>query len=126
MNKRKQSFGLRAALLGWERSTAKVKVGAALVTRNQVVVACNKDRGAAKAARWYPYPENNTHAEWNLFSHTNADTKIKGVVYVARKLKDGTFGLARPCVSCRAYLKSLGIKKVVFTVSKDEVQEERL
>lgn len=39
-------------------------------------------------------------------------------LYVVRVLRDGTWGLAKPCHFCEKRLRDQGIKKVVYTVTK--------
>jgi deoxycytidylate deaminase len=125
---KKLPIGLRVALLALERSKSKVKMGAALIYSNgRIVAACNNDKSSPGASRWYKYYEAGTHAEYNLISRSMLnELPIKGVCFVARLLANGEFGLARPCSSCRAMLRGLGIRKIVFTVTKDQYQEERL
>lgn len=46
---------------------------------------------------------------------------LKGcTLYVARKRNDGKWGLARPCEACRAAMKDMGIKVVVYTTDEYE------
>jgi len=128
MNKKiKLSFGMRAAKLGMERANKNLdfRVGAALVSKGHVIIACNQYKTAPAVRRWYKY-EDQSHAEWNLFSHTDAKTRVKGVVFVYRELADGTFGLARPCKYCLKFLKSIGIRAVVYTGYGEEIIKERL
>ncbi len=42
------------------------------------------------------------------------------VAYVARVLKDGSIGCARPCKSCRVKLRSRGVIDAFFTVGPNE------
>lgn len=36
-------------------------------------------------------------------------------IFVSRKMKDGSFGLSKPCEVCNAAIKLAGIKKVFYT-----------
>ena len=47
----------------------------------------------------------------------------KCVVYTSRKLKSGEPALARPCPSCMAYIKELGIRQVVYTTENGYASE---
>lgn len=38
-------------------------------------------------------------------------------LYVARVLKDGSIGMAKPCAGCVEALKAFGVEKVVYTLS---------
>ena len=46
-------------------------------------------------------------------------------VYTYRELKDGSLSLSRPCESCLAFMKQLGIKRICYT-TPDGYAEERL
>jgi pyrimidine deaminase RibD-like protein len=39
------------------------------------------------------------------------------ILYVYRVKKDGSPGLARPCVSCLAALRKYGVKRVVYSIN---------
>jgi tRNA(Arg) A34 adenosine deaminase TadA len=41
-------------------------------------------------------------------------------VYVARVKRDGSLGMAKPCVHCMAALKSRGVEMVYWTVSNNK------
>src|SRR3972149_3862611 len=51
------------------------------------------------------------HAEARLMRKVD----MGSVVYVARVLRSGGWGMAKPCPQCHALLKSKGVKKVFFT-----------
>lgn len=46
-------------------------------------------------------------------------------LYTFRRKKDGSFGMSRPCPRCMKVIKSLGIKKLVYS-TEDGVAKERL
>lgn len=71
------------------------------------------------------------HAE--LDALIGADyANIRGsTIYVVRRKKNMDFGLARPCASCEALLKSYGIKKVVYSInapliSNNQYEQEKM
>lgn len=43
-----------------------------------------------------------------------------GIAYVARVKRDGTYGNARPCATCRIIMRSKGIVKAYYTLSDRE------
>ena len=47
-------------------------------------------------------------------------------VVVARALNCGGWGLARPCAACRAAMRDMGIKEVIYTTEKDGFAKEYL
>lgn len=79
-----------------------------------VVTACNlasKDK------------EPRAHAEARL----SRKLDVGSVVYVARVLRDGTFGLARPCPGCMRILRAKGVDRVFFTTGRcNDVASERV
>lgn len=67
------------------------------------------------------------HAEIHALSQIkNLDIDWNKVsVYTYRIMKSKEFGLAKPCKSCMAYIKSLGIKHICYTTN-DGFAHERL
>lgn len=66
-----------------------------------------------------------SHAEVNLYRkirYLDIDFS-KITVYVYRELKNGELALAKPCPACEQALRSLGIKKVAYTVDGGYVSE---
>lgn len=47
-------------------------------------------------------------------------------VYVARLLRDGTWGLAKPCEVCMGLLVQAGVRRVVWTTGPGEGDGVRL
>ena len=119
-------YGLRAAKIGSEKSKAEpFKVGAALIFKNNIVIAWNDTKGSPGAARWYPYPSEGTHAEFRLFTNYLLERlPIRGTVYIYRVLANGTTASAKPCISCRNMLTTLGIKRIVYTDYNNTFVEE--
>ena len=63
-----------------------------------------------------PVPMRAMHAEYRVTKKINYDA----VVYVARVLRDGSYGTAMPCASCMKALKMKRVKKVYFTISNND------
>ena len=63
-----------------------------------------------------PVPTREMHAEYRLTKKLDYDA----VVYVARVLKNGEYGLAMPCASCLKAMKCKSVKKIYFTISNDD------
>jgi tRNA(Arg) A34 adenosine deaminase TadA len=61
-------------------------------------------------------PEPEAHAEARLAKKLDWGA----TVYVARILRDGTMGLARPCKNCMAALRWKGVKIVYYSISNIE------
>ena len=67
------------------------------------------------------------HAEIHALSqvaHLDIDWS-RVSIYTYRKMKSREHGMARPCPSCMAYIKSLGIKEINYTTD-DGFASERL
>lgn len=124
---RELPFGLRLAKLGMRKSPYKIKVGASLIDKSKYIISWNQKKTCPSVKREHGYKyENMSHAEFNLFSHSNEIIgKVKGTVYVYRELADGSLAMSRPCTSCLSYLKKLGIKKVVYT-TYGSFEEEKI
>ena len=65
------------------------------------------------------------HAEINCINsirHLNINfSKVK--LYIYRIRNDQPFGLSRPCLSCMAAIKDLGIKDIYYTTNDGYVHE---
>lgn len=45
-------------------------------------------------------------------------------LYIYREFKSGNLALARPCASCEALIRSLGIRNIYYTGSQSYISEE--
>lgn len=61
-------------------------------------------------------PTREMHAEYRVSKKLDYDA----VVYVARVLRGGSFGMAMPCADCLKALKMKRVKRVYFTISDDD------
>ena len=104
----------------------KIHVGCVAVYQGQVIglgCNCNKTHPTQKYYNKYrEYSEQllpKLHAEINCINqirHLNINfSKVK--LYIYRIRKDQPFGLARPCPSCMAAIKDLGIRYVYYTTN---------
>jgi tRNA(Arg) A34 adenosine deaminase TadA len=71
-----------------------------------------------------PWVRCSRHAEQNMLAM--APNLAGATVYVARRRRDGTEALARPCHSCHAILVAAGVRQVVFTIAPGVMGIERL
>lgn len=44
-------------------------------------------------------------------------------LYIVRITRDGTKGIARPCIACMNYIKKLGIRKIYYTTEYGYAEE---
>ena len=63
--------------------------------------------------------------EEKMFLHAELQAVLRSrdkeihTIYVARVLKDDTISLAKPCKACSQMLKSFGVQKVIYTITKE-------
>ena len=63
--------------------------------------------------------------EEKMFLHAELQAVLRSrdkeihTIYVARVLKDDTISLAKPWKACEQMLKSFGVQKVVYTITKE-------
>lgn len=112
----------------------KQHVGCIAVYQGQVIglgCNCNKTHPTQKYYNQYRKRSDGMlpklHAEIsciNQIKHLDINfSKVK--LYIYRIRKDQPFGLARPCPSCMAAIKDLGIKNIYYTTN-DGFSYERL
>ena len=112
----------------------KQHIGCVAVYQGQVIglgCNCNKTHPAQKFYNKYRNPSDSLlpklHAEiscLNQIKHLNINfAKVK--LYIYRICKDQPFGLSRPCPSCMAAIKDLGIRDIYYTTN-DGYSYERL
>lgn len=111
----------------------KIHIGCVAVYQGQVIgLGCNanKTHPMQKFYNRYRQQPNNLlpklHAEiscLNQIKHLNINfTKVK--LYIYRIRKDQPYGMARPCPSCMAAIKDLGIKNVYYTTDNGYAYEK--
>ena len=67
-----------------------------------------------------PRTQSGVHAEARAIRKALADgIDLEGAtIYVARVLKSGKPAMSKPCVNCQELLKSVGIRKVFYTIDR--------
>lgn len=104
----------------------KFHIGCVAVYQGQVIGVgfnCNKTYPTQKFYNKYRNPSDTLlpklHAEISCLNQIrNLDINFSKVkLYIYRIRKDQPFGLARPCPSCMAAIKDLGIKEVYYTTN---------
>ena len=111
----------------------KIHVGCVAVYHGQIIgIGCNtnKTHPAQKFYNRYREPSDTMlpklHAEIsciNQIKHLDINfSKVK--LYIYRIRKDQPFGLSRPCPSCMAAIKDLGIREVYYTTNDGYVYEK--
>jgi len=64
------------------------------------------------------------HAELNCILGASSDELKGAALYIARRLCDGSSGLARPCASCMKVIEAAKIKRIIFTVYDGFISED--
>lgn len=104
----------------------RVHIGCVAVFQNRIIgIWCNSEKTHPVQNHYNRYRINGNnllpklHAEINCLNqirHLNIDfSKVK--LYIYRIRKDQPFGLSRPCPSCMAAIKDLGIKEIYYTTN---------
>ena len=111
----------------------KYHIGCVAVYQGQIIglgCNCNKTHPTQKFYNRYRKPSDNLlpklHAEIsciNQIKHLNINfSKVK--LYIYRIRNDQPYGLSRPCPSCMAAIKDLGIRDVYYTSNDGYVYEK--
>lgn len=117
--------GISAAIYAAERSTLRVRVGAA-VLRNWPAGGYNQRRTHPAIVKG-GYPAGSTlHAELDLVISLGYYGLRGETVYVARLLRNGKTAMAKPCPLCMAALARCHVKRVVWTMEDGKLGEVAL
>lgn len=93
------------------RSSYKYLLGAVIVKRGKIV-GKGYNSVAYQGKRSFL---NGIHAEIAAINNTRAADRSGSTIYVARWMRRGQLGLAKPCPACEKVLRKLGIKKVYYS-----------
>lgn len=105
-------------------SRNKTKIGCVVVYKHRIIsTGCNSDKAHPLQAKYnaYRFSEpsiHKLHAETSSLVPIINDKTIewgKVKIFTYRELADGSLGLSRPCKSCMAMIRDLGIKDVYYT-----------
>lgn len=112
----------------------KTHIGCVAVYQNQIIglgFNTNKTHPMQKKYNKFRNPDETLlpklHAEINCINQIrNLDINFAKVkLYIYRIRKDQPFGISRPCPSCMAAIKDLGIREIYYTTN-DGYSYERL
>lgn len=133
MTKNDLKYFKKARLAATISDYNKIHVGCVAVYQNSIIgigCNCNKTHPYQKYYNRYRKQTNELlpklHAEIsciNSIKHMNINfSKVK--LYIYRIRNDRPFGLSRPCPSCMAAIKDLGIKNIYYTTNESFVYEK--
>lgn len=128
MNKHFFELARRESYKATYRGFSEVKLGC-IVTYHGTILArgsnSNKSHTVQSKYNILRYDDKKLNKYYNPAIHAEiqALNKIKYLdidfskveVYVYREFKNGGTAMARPCVSCMEFIKSLGIKNIYYT-----------
>lgn len=101
-----------------ELSQHRFRIGA-VVHHGNTIVASGYNK-ANKTHPRSPHPFKSIHAEFDAVIHALYETRhsnLRGFsIYVHRLKRDGSDGLAKPCVYCQFMLSQVGIEKINYSV----------
>lgn len=108
----------------------KCHIGCVAVYQGQPIgLACNCNKTHPTQKFYNRYRDNNYEQSESMLPKLHAEigciNQIKGLdinfskvkLYIYRIRKDQPYGLARPCPSCMAAIKDLGIKDIYYTTN---------
>lgn len=110
----------------------KVHIGCVAVYQGNIIsIACNTNKTHPMQKYYNRYREESDvmipklHAEINCLNqlkHLNINfSKVK--LYIYRIRNDRPYGMARPCPSCMAAIRDLGIRDIYYTTNDGYVYE---
>ncbi len=102
------------------KSKFKQRMGAVLVNGGRVI-SCGINT-TTKTNPKNRFWENSCHAEESAIRqrlrYSKKTSALEGAtLYVARIKPGGSTGLAKPCASCEALIRQVGIRKVIYTTN---------
>ena len=111
----------------------KVKIGCCAVYKHKIVSSgCNSTKTNPAQKRWNIYRFNadtpaTIHAELSCLLPliNRGDIDFSDVsLYIYREYKNGEPALSKPCPSCMALIRELGIRKLFYTGDNSYINEE--
>lgn len=119
-------FFTRAAHVACVSDYRKIHIGCVAVYQNRIIgIGCNLSKTHPLQYRYNKYRiQKDTllaklHAEINCINQIkNMDINFAKVkLYIYRVRNDQPFGLAKPCPSCMAAIRDLGIRDIYYTTN---------
>ena len=111
----------------------KTHIGCVAVYQGQVIgLGCNCNKTHPTQKYYNRYREQSDSMLPKLHAEINCINQIKHFdinfsrvkLYIYRIRKDQPFGMARPCPSCMAAIRDLGIKNIYYTTDDGYVYEK--
>ena len=133
LTKRHRAYFKAAKAIAELSDFPRVKIGCCAVYKHKIIssgcnsMKTNPTQKKLNAHRFSVDTPHTIHAELAcLLSLINRkDIDFGGVsLYIYREFKSGDLALARPCASCEALIRSLGIRNIYYTGNQSYISEE--
>lgn len=133
LSKRHKAYFKAAKAISELSDFPRVKIGCCAVYKHKIVSSgCNsmKTNPAQKRLNIYRFDVDTSHtihAELACLLPliNRKDINFSDVsLYIHREHKSGDLALARPCASCEALIRSLGVRNIYYTGNKSYISEE--
>lgn len=111
----------------------KTHVGCIAVYHGNIIgIGCNCNKTHPAQKYYNRYREKSENLPPKLHAEINCINQIKNLninfpkvkLYIYRIRKDQPFGLSRPCPSCMAAIKELGIRNIYYTSNDGYIHEK--
>lgn len=114
----------------------KTKIGCCAVYKHKVISTGFNSRRTSPLQKKYnkyrfytemPGAKHTCHAELSCLKPlmNRKDIDFKNVsVYIYREHKSGGLALAKPCASCEALIRALGVRNIYYTGNNSYISEE--
>lgn len=116
------------------QSNHKHKIGCVIVDGHRIISSgCNSDTKTLPLQSKIDFQHLNCESTGKVHAETEALIYFirrhlslpNATLYTFRQHKDGSYGCAKPCPRCIHLIKSVGIKKIVYTTN-DGIAKEKL
>lgn len=137
--KKQIKFFEKAAEIAKQSEFDRYHIGCIAILKNKIIASSfNKLKTHSVQAKYDKYRNFNClsdpknmhalHAEIGCVQSIKLiDVDYKDIqLYIVRVLKNGEYGLSRPCAACMPYIKSKGIKHIYYTTNYGFAHEEIL
>ena len=92
-----------------------------LAKGNRVLgVGFNKPKTHPKLKTWSYVEGSGIHAEMSACLGLGPQRLVGSSIHVARLLRNGEWGLAKPCFACQNFLRHAGVRSMFYTVKPGE------
>lgn len=111
-----------ARKISYKSQYDKYRIGAVICDKSKILgIGFNRHKTHPKAPNKYKF----LHAEVDACLGIKENLLDRATIYVYREKKDGTIGMAKPCVTCHGFLSAVGVKTMVYSTNEG-IKKERI